>query len=238
VSGRVVLVVEDDHSIVRVLRDVFLREGFQVRTASTAREGMVESGSHRPDFIVLDLGLPDLDGKEFIRELRQWSDTPVLVLSARGAEEEKVLALDAGADDFLVKPFGVPELLARLRALLRRREGRGSRGAFYRFGNVVVDIPGRTVHRNGEIVRLTSVEFRLLVQLVRAEGKVATQSHLLQEVWGPGHGDDTHYLRIYMAHLRKKLEDDPARPAYLLTETGVGCRCLADKADLPHLEER
>lgn len=237
-SGRVVLVVEDDHSIVRVLRDVFLQEGFQVRTAATAREGMVESGSHRPDFIVLDLGLPDLDGKEFIRELRQWSDTPVLVLSARGAEEEKVLALDAGADDFLVKPFGVPELLARLRALLRRREGRGSRGAFYRFGNVVVDIPGRTVHRNGEIVRLTSVEFHLLVQLVRAEGKVATQSQLLQDVWGPGHRDDAHYVRIYMGHLRKKLEDDPTRPAYLLTETGVGCRCLADKADLPHLEER
>jgi len=199
---------------------------------------MVESGSHHPDLIVLDLVLPDLDGKEFIRELRQWSDTPVMVLSARGAEEEKVMALDAGADDFLVKPFGLLELLARLRALLRRREGRGSRGAFYRFGNVVVDIPGRTVHRNGEIVRLTSVEFHLLVQLVRAEGKVATQSQLLQDVWGPGHRDDAHYVRIYMGHLRKKLEDDPTRPAYLLTETGVGCRCLAEKADFPHLEER
>ncbi|HXP90597.1 MAG TPA: response regulator [Fibrobacteria bacterium] len=237
-NERLVLVVEDDRSIQRILRDVFLKEGFQVRTALTGRDGMVEAGSRRPDFIVLDLGLPDLDGKEFLRDLRQWSDIPVLVLSARGAEEEKVLALDAGADDFLVKPFGVPELLARLRALLRRHDGRGSRGPFYRFGQVVVDIPGHTVHRAGELVRLTSVEFRLLVQLVRSEGKVVTQRQLLQEVWGPGHCDQTHYLRIYMAHLRKKLEDDPTRPAYLLTETGVGCRCLAEKADIPHLEER
>jgi two-component system, OmpR family, KDP operon response regulator KdpE len=237
-NERIVLVIEDDRAIQRILRDVFLKEGFQVRTALTAREGMVEAGSRRPDFVVLDLGLPDLDGKEFLRELRQWSDMPVLVLSARGAEEEKVLALDAGADDFLVKPFGVPELLARLRALLRRHDGRGSRGPFYRFGNVVVDIPGRTVHRDGELVRLTAVEFRLLVQLVRAEGKVVTQNQLLMEVWGPGHCDQTHYLRIYMAHLRKKLEDDPSRPKYLLTEIGVGCRCLAEKAETQRLEER
>jgi two-component system KDP operon response regulator KdpE len=237
-NERHVLVVEDDRSIQRILRDVFLKEGFQVHMALTAREGMVEAGSRRPDFIVLDLGLPDMDGKEFLRDLRQWSDIPVLVLSARGAEEEKVLALDAGADDFLVKPFGVPELLARLRSVLRRLEGRGARGPFYRFGNVLVDIPGRTVHRGGELVRLTAVEFRLLAQLVRAEGRVVTQNQLLQDVWGPGHGDHTHYLRIYMAHLRKKLEDDPSRPSHLLTEIGVGCRCLAEKSDVPYLEER
>lgn len=235
---RQVLVVEDDQSIQRILRDVFLKEGFQVHSALTAREGMVEAKSRLPGFIVLDLGLPDLDGKAFLRELRQWSDIPVLILSARGAEEEKVLALDAGADDFLVKPFGVPELLARLRSVLRRHEGRSSRGPFYRFGNVVVDIPGHTVHRGGELVRLTAVEFRLLDQLVRAEGKVVTQNQLLQEVWGPGHGDHTHYLRIYMAHLRKKLEDNPSRPSYLLTEIGVGCRCMAEKSELPHMEER
>jgi two-component system, OmpR family, KDP operon response regulator KdpE len=234
---RLVLVVEDDRSILRILRDVFLKEGFAVRTAASAREGMVEAGSRRPDFIVLDLGLPDLDGKEFLRELRQWSDIPVLVLSARGSEEEKVAALDAGADDYLVKPFGVPELLARQRALVRRQEGRGLRGPLYRFGKVVVDIPGRTVHRDGELVRLTSVEFRLLVQLVRSEGRVVTQRQLLQEVWGPGHSEHTHYLRIYMAHLRKKLEDDPTRPVHLLTETGVGCRCLAEKATAQSIQE-
>jgi two-component system KDP operon response regulator KdpE len=235
---RIVLVVEDDRPILRILRDVFLKEGFSVRTATTAREGMVEAGSRHPDFVVLDLGLPDLDGKEFLRELRQWSDTPVLVLSARGGEEEKVSALDAGADDYLVKPFGVPELLARQRALVRRHEGRGARGPLYRFGKVFVDIPGRSVRRDGELVRLTSVEFRMLVQLVRSEGRVVTQRQLLNDVWGPGHSEQTHYLRIYMARLRRKLEDDPTRPVYLLTETGVGCRCLAEKEDNPTREER
>lgn len=225
-----VLVVEDDRSIQRVLKEVLEGEGFQVRLSSSVREGLVEAASRLPGLVVLDLGLPDLDGKDFLRDLRVWSDVPVLVLSARGAEEEKVLALDAGADDFLVKPFGVPELLARVRALLRRLDSRGARAPVFRFGDVSIDVAGHTVHRAGQLIRLTAVEFRLLAQLVRAEGRVVTQHQLLREVWGPGHSESTHYLRIYMGHLRRKLEDDPSRPAYLLTETGVGCRCLCERA--------
>lgn len=236
-NEKLVLVVEDDRSIQRILRDVFENEGFQVRSSTSARDGLVEAGTRRPDLLVLDLGLPDLDGKEFLRELRIWSDVPVLVLSARGSEEEKVLALDAGADDFLVKPFGVPELLARVRALLRRLDSRSGRGPVYRFGDVVVDVAGREVLRAGQAVRLTPVEFRLLSQLVRTEGRVVTQRQLLREVWGPGHDEHTHYLRIYMGHLRRKLEVDPSRPVHLLTETGVGCRCLCERAPDPK-EER
>jgi two-component system, OmpR family, KDP operon response regulator KdpE len=229
---RSVLVVEDDKAILRLLRDVLEAEGLQVHEASTARMGLVEAGSRRPDIVVLDLGLPDLDGKEFLRQLRDWSAIPVLVLSARGAETEKVMALDRGADDYLTKPFGVPELLARLRALLRRREPAASaRRALYRFGNVTVDLQGRTVLRDGELAHLTQVEFRLLTELVKAEGRIVTQSQLLREVWGPGHGEHTHYLRIFMAHLRKKLETSPATPEFLLTETGVGCRCLCERED-------
>jgi two-component system KDP operon response regulator KdpE len=228
---RSVLVIEDDRAILRLLRDVLQGEGLQVHEAGTARIGLVEAGSRRPDLIVLDLGLPDLDGKDFLRELRGWSRIPVLVLSARGAETEKVATLDLGADDYLTKPFGVPELLARLRALLRRREGAETeRGPHYAFGTVLVDLQGRTVTRDGALLRLTDIEFRLLSALVKAEGRIVTQANLLREVWGPGHGEHTHYLRIYMGHLRRKLEENPAEPAFLLTETGVGCRCLCERA--------
>jgi len=227
---RSVLVVEDDKAILKLLRDVLEREGLAVHEAASGRLGLVEAGSRRPDLVVLDLGLPDLDGKEFLRHLRDWSQVPVLVLSARNAETEKVLALDQGADDYLTKPFGVPELLARMRALLRRRDtSTGDRGTVYRFGQVVVDLQGRSVHKDGELVHLTQVEFRLLTELVKVEGRIVTQSQLLREVWGPGHQEHTHYLRIYMAHLRKKLEDRPATPEFLLTETGVGCRCLCER---------
>lgn len=230
---RSVLVVEDDKAILRLLRDVLEAEGLQVHEASTGRMGLVEAGSRRPDLVVLDLGLPDLDGKEFLRQLRDWSSMPVLVLSARNAETEKVMALDRGADDYLTKPFGVPELLARLRALLRRRDPVASeRGPLYRFGDVTVDLQGRTVLRCGERMHLTQVEFRLLAELVKAEGRIVTQSQLLREVWGPGHGEHTHYLRIFMAHLRKKLEATPATPEFLLTETGVGCRCLCERSEM------
>ena len=229
-NGMQVLLVEDDRSIQMVLRGVFESEGFLVLSTTTGRGGLLEAGSRRPDLLVLDLGLPDIDGKDFLRELRMWSDVPVLILSARGSEEEKVLSLDAGADDFLVKPFGVPELLARIRALLRRLEARGGRTPIYRFGDVSVDLAGRSVARAGQPVRLTPVEFRLLALLVRAEGRVVTQHQLLREVWGPGHSEHTHYLRIYMGHLRRKLEVDSSRPSFLLTETGVGCRCLCERA--------
>ncbi len=229
---RSVLVVEDDKAILRLLRDVFEHENLGVYEAVTGRLGLVEAGSRRPDLVVLDLGLPDIDGKDFLKELRCWSDTPVLVLSARGAETEKVAALDHGADDYLVKPFGVPELLARLRALLRRSEGvRTEYRPLYRFGDVVVDLAGHTVRRQGEVVHLTQVEFRLLSELVKAEGRIVVQSQILRQVWGPGHTGHTHYLRIYMAHLRKKLEANPSVPEYLLTEIGVGCRCLCEQME-------
>lgn len=228
---RTVLVVEDERPIQKLLRDVLEHEGHAVREASTGRMGLVEAASRRPDLVILDLGLPDMDGKEVLRDLRNWSEIPVLVLSARGAEEEKVAALDLGADDYLVKPFGVPELLARLRALLRRREvGNPVKGPIYRFGDVTADMVSRCVMKAGVEVHLTVVEFRLLSELLRAEGRIATQRHLLREVWGPGHESNTHYLRIYMGHLRRKLEDDPARPRHLLTETGVGCRCLCERS--------
>ncbi|MEN9354437.1 MAG: two component system transcriptional regulatory protein [Fibrobacterota bacterium] len=229
-EGRSVLVIEDDRAILKLLRDVFQAEGLQVHAAGTARLGLVEAGSRHPDIIVLDLGLPDLDGKEFLRELRGWSQVPVLVLTARSAESEKVEVLDLGADDYLTKPFGVPELLARLRALLRRvNTGVADLGPHYGFGQVMVDLQGRTVTRGGALVHLTDIEFRLLAALVKAEGRIVTQASLLREVWGPGQADQTHYLRIYMGHLRKKLEENPAEPAWLITEIGVGCRCLCER---------
>jgi two-component system, OmpR family, KDP operon response regulator KdpE len=231
---RTVLVIEDERAILKLLRDVLEDENLVVREATTGRMGLVEAASRRPDLVVLDLGLPDMDGKEVLRDLRIWSDIPVLVLSARGAEEEKVAALDLGADDYLVKPFGVPELMARLRALLRRREGAAAaKGPVYRFGDARVDMVTRSVTKAGVEIHVTPVEFRLLSELLRAEGRIVTQRQLLREVWGPGHEGHSHYLRIYMGHLRRKLEDDPSRPRHLLTETGVGCRCLCERAQEP-----
>ncbi len=232
---RSVLVIEDERAILRLLRDVLEHENLIVFEASTGRMGLVELGSRRPDLVILDLGLPDMDGKAVLRDLRTWSQIPVLVLSARGNEEEKVASLDAGADDYLVKPFGVPELLARLRALLRRSEGPIGKGPIYRLGSVCINMVTRSVTKSDAEVHLTPVEFRLLSELLRAEGRIATQRHLLREVWGPGHESSSHYLRIYMGHLRRKLEDDPARPRYLLTETGVGCRCLCERLADPDL---
>lgn len=229
-----VLVVEDDKAIQRLLKDVLDQEGLVVHDARTARVGLAQAASRQPNLVILDLGLPDLDGKEFLRELRDWSDVPVLVLSARGDETEKVAALDQGADDYLTKPFGVPELLARLRALLRRFPERANdRPSRFRFGNVVVDLSDRQVLRDGKCVHLTQMEFRLLAELLKAEGRIVTQSQLLREVWGRGHDEHTHYLRIYMGHLRHKLEADPASPRHLVTEIGVGCRCLCERENSP-----
>ncbi len=224
-----VLVVEDDKEIRRFVRAALEADNYHVVEAETVRRGVIEAGTRKPDIAVLDLGLPDDDGVVFIREVRAFSSLPILVLSARIDEADKVGALDAGADDYLTKPFGVAELSARLRAMLRRgMRAPGGEASVVTFGDVAVDLPNRNVTRNGAPVHLTPVEFRLLVHLVAHPGKVLTHRQLLREIWGPSHIEHSHYLRIYMAHLRRKLESDPARPRHLLTETGVGYRFVRD----------
>ena len=219
-----ILIVEDEHAIRRFVRTALEGEGCRVCEADTVQYGLQEAGVRKPDLVILDLGLPDGDGVDFIRDLRAWSSMPVLVLSARIEEYDKVAALDAGADDYLVKPFGVAELLARVRAVCRRSV-RGPDGATkIVFGEVTVDLENRRVFRADQPVHLTPIEFRLLTTLATRPGKVLTHRQLLREVWGPAYVERGHYLRIYMGHLRQKLEADPARPQYLLTETGIGYR--------------
>ena len=220
-----VIVVEDEKQIRRFVRTALEDEDCQVFEAATAAQGLIEAGTRKPDLVVLDLGLPDGDGVDFIRDLRGWSDVPVIVLSARTQETDKIEALDAGADDYLTKPFGIGELKARARALLRR-QGRSGEAASpeFAFGDVRVDFARRLVTRGDAPVHLTPIEYRLLCVLLAHNGKVMTQRHLLREVWGPSHVESSHYLRVYVGHLRQKLEDDPAQPKHLLTETGVGYR--------------
>lgn len=224
-SAGTALLVEDEPHIRRFVRGALEDEGWHVHEADGYRRGLIDAGTRKPDLIILDLGLPDGDGVDFIAEVRAWSAVPVIVLSARTHEEEKIRALDAGADDYLTKPFGVGELLARVRAARRRQRAVGADPAGHvSFGDVTVDLQDRRVTRAGQAVRLTPIEHRLLAELVTNAGKVMTTPQLLRAVWGPNQSENAHYLRIYMGHLRHKLEDDPAQPRFLITETGVGYR--------------
>jgi two-component system KDP operon response regulator KdpE len=229
VSEPTILVVEDEPEIRRFLRSSLAAEGYRVVESANARRGTIDAGSHKPDLAIVDLGLPDFDGREVIRQIRSWSSMPILVLSARTQERVKIEALDAGADDYVTKPFGVGELLARIRAALRHR-ARSPGGQVLSLSSVTIDLEKRRATRGGEEVRLTPIEFRLLASLARHLGMVVTHRQLLSEVWGPTHAAQTHYLRIYMKQLRDKLEADPVRPKYLITETGVGYRLLADES--------
>jgi two-component system, OmpR family, KDP operon response regulator KdpE len=220
-----IVIVEDDAEIRRFVRMALESDGHQVFEAAGWQRGLIDASTRKPDLLILDLGLPDGDGIALIREVRGFSSLPVIVLSARIDEADKVTALDAGADDYLTKPFGSAELLARVRAALRRRVPQAE--PVRHFGNVEVQLVARSVSRAGERVPLTPVEFRLLAVLLQHEGKVLTHRQLLRDVWGPGHVEQTHYLRVYMGRLRNKLEADPAHPRHLLTETGVGYRFVS-----------
>ena len=220
-----VLVVEDEAQILKFLRAALTSHGYRYVEARTGEEGLRQAATRSPDVIVLDLGLPDLDGLEVTRKLREWSRTPVVVLSARGRERDKIAALDAGADDYVTKPFGIGELLARLRVALRHGATSGTEdGGRVEIGDLMIAPQKRLVTRSDDEVHLTPIEYRLLTALARYPGRVMTHEQLLREVWGPGYTDQKHYLRVYMAQLRHKLEKDPARPRYLMNEPGVGYR--------------
>ena len=224
-SGPVVIVVEDEPSIRRFVRMALESEGCVVFDVAAVQPGLIAAAARHPDLVILDLGLPDRDGLDFIRDLRAWSSIPIVVLSARSAEADKVEALDAGADDYLTKPFGSAELLARVRAQLRRSSrGDGDGEPLLEFGRNRVDLARRLVHRDGVPVHLTPLEYRLLTVLIAHPDRVLTHRQLLREVWGPSHVEDSHYDRVYMGNLRKKLEDDPSQPQHMLTEAGVGYR--------------
>jgi two-component system, OmpR family, KDP operon response regulator KdpE len=219
-----VLVIDDEPQIRGLIRTALVAEGYRVIEAANGRRGIIEAASHKPDLAIVDLGLPDVDGTHVIKRIREWSAMPLVVLSARSQEVQKIEALDAGADDYVTKPFGIGELLARLRVALRHaaRKGRGS--PTLRLGPIEIDLEKRLIHGPEGEIHLTPIEFRLLTCLAQHEGMVVTHRHLLREVWGPTRVDQPQYLRVYMKQLRQKLEPDPVRPRHLLTETGVGCR--------------
>jgi len=223
-----VLVVDDEPQLRHLLRTTFTAHGFRVIEAETAARALIEAASHKPDLVILDLGLPDADGEEVVSGIRKWSSMPIVVLSARTEEKQKVRALDAGADDYVTKPFSVAELLARARAALRRAvQSTEAESELLQLSDVSIDLARRTAKGPKGPIHFTPIEYRLLAALVRHAGRVATQRQLLREVWGPDHVEHPHYLRVYMKQLREKIEPDPAQPRHLLTETGVGYRLVS-----------
>jgi len=226
----VIVLIEDEPQIRRFLRATLAGQGYRLFEAPNGADGLVEVGSRQPDVVIIDLGLPDMDGVEVIRRVREWTAVPIIVLSARGQERDKVTALDAGADDYVGKPFSAGELLARIRVALRHtaQASHETDDATFKVGELQVDLLRRRVTVGPAEVRLTPIEYKLLTTLVRHAGKVVTHQQLLKEVWGPSHTDQAHYVRVYMAHLRHKLETNPARPRYLMTEPGVGYRLAGE----------
>jgi two-component system, OmpR family, KDP operon response regulator KdpE len=225
-NNPVIVVIEDDPAIRLFLRTGLGAHGFKVFEADNGKQGIIEAGIRKPDLIILDLGLPDMDGVEVIKTIRAWSVMPVIILSARSGEQHKIDALDAGADDYLTKPFGLGELLARIRVALRHSANspEQSENGVFTDDALKVDLLKRQVFVGDREIHLTPIQYRLLSVLIKNAGKVLTHQHLLKEVWGPSYSDNSHYLRIYMSQLRQKLETDPTQPKYLLTESGVGYR--------------
>ncbi|HZX16688.1 MAG TPA: response regulator [Pseudomonas sp.] len=221
-----VLVIDDEAQIRKFLRISLSAQGYRVLEGGNGRDGLAQAALDKPDLVVLDLGLPDMDGQAVLRELRAWSQVPVMVLSVRASESEKVLALDGGANDYVTKPFGIQEFLARVRALLRQVTGGSQQDVVVRSAALSVDFAYRRVSLADTEVALTPKEYAVLAMLARHLGRVVTQQHLLKDIWGPSHTDDSHYLRVVVGHLRQKLGDDPTAPQFIVTEAGVGYRLL------------
>ena len=226
---KTILIIEDEAHITRFIKTAMEQEGYQVFTADSSHRGLIEAATRRPDLLILDLGLPDGDGCDVIADIRTWSSLPILVLSARSDEQDKIKALNLGADDYLVKPFSMGELIARVNAHMRRWQVGYEAPSQIELGNISIDLVQRQVKKNGEDIHLTPIEYRLLTVLIRYAEKVLTHKQLLNEVWGKGHNHQEHYVRIFMSNLRQKLEDNPSRPNYFLTEIGVGYKLHISK---------
>lgn len=222
------LVIDDEPQIRKFLRISLNSQGYRVLESASGREGLACAALEKPDLVILDLGLPDIDGQQVLRELREWSQVPVLVLSVRASETEKVTALDGGANDYVTKPFGIQEFLARVRALLRQVPSQNSTPSQVVSGSLRIDFAFRRVSLDEQEISLTRKEYAVLAELARHLGRVVTQQHLLKDIWGPSHSGDTHYLRVVVGHLRRKLGDDPAAPRFIVTEAGVGYRLVEE----------